>query len=513
MIHTELKLNMHIIMEEFERYEPIVFLDESLELNIEHIRLYHNKIGELNDNTVYIMDYSKIKSVIQTGKRLNVMCPDGDNCNIEAEDNLNVICLGSMLSKEELFDILQNIFDRYSHWNEHMIDVIVNNQDKNDLLEVAAQMLKNPLVLFDYTLQPVFNTEHDIKQYEGTLWEKVIALGYSLTEGYPEDAKKKFLSNLNNRKTPFLYKNIETEKYTQLFVNLYIDKTRVGSLGLIDRNVPFSMGQISLVGHLKNIVEAVLNHNERILYSLDNSTLIEKMLKGFFVEEKMVQYHLKKYRWKVNDPYFIIVFDNLIKDFPDAYKSFRFKIGQFFKESKTIPFNEHLILLLKADNYYLDQIKKYDDFIEFLKNLSIKCGVSMKFDNFLDLKYFFRQAVSALREGKKKDSADHCFFYRDYFLEDIVSSLEKDTNIRSFCHPKILVLKDHDEETGSEYIRTIYNYMLCGRNLTDAAETLHIHRNTLTYRLSKINELVELDLNDNRQLYHILTSCRFVEFL
>ena len=83
--------------------------------------------------------------------------------------------------------------------------------------------------------------------------------------------------------------------------------------------------------------------------------------------------------------------------------------------------------------------------------------------------------------------------YHDYFTEDLVYTIEKGTNIRSFCHPQILVLKEHDEATGSEYVKTVYNFLLFGRNLTNTADNLFIHRNTLTYRLSKIKELTDIE--------------------
>ena len=39
-------------------------------------------------------------------------------------------------------------------------------------------------------------------------------------------------------------------------------------------------------------------------------------------------------------------------------------------------------------------------------------------------------------------------------------------------------------------------YLLCGNNITVAAKMLHIHRNTLVYRLKQIRECLEIDFND-----------------
>ena len=40
-------------------------------------------------------------------------------------------------------------------------------------------------------------------------------------------------------------------------------------------------------------------------------------------------------------------------------------------------------------------------------------------------------------------------------------------------------------------------YLLCGNNITMAAEKLYIHRNTMVYRLKRIRSCIGLDFNDD----------------
>lgn len=44
-----------------------------------------------------------------------------------------------------------------------------------------------------------------------------------------------------------------------------------------------------------------------------------------------------------------------------------------------------------------------------------------------------------------------------------------------------------------QLFKTVQTFLACGLNLTDAAEKLHIHRNTLIYRLDKTKKLIGLD--------------------
>jgi purine catabolism regulator len=53
-----------------------------------------------------------------------------------------------------------------------------------------------------------------------------------------------------------------------------------------------------------------------------------------------------------------------------------------------------------------------------------------------------------------------------------------------------------DRQSGSEYLKTLHAYLSADRHLERAACELHVHVNTLRYRLGKIQELLGVDLHD-----------------
>ena len=59
-----------------------------------------------------------------------------------------------------------------------------------------------------------------------------------------------------------------------------------------------------------------------------------------------------------------------------------------------------------------------------------------------------------------------------------------------------MMLEQEDNEKGTEFYKTLKEYLLMGNNVNLAAKKLFIHRNTMVYRLSKIHELLQIDLND-----------------
>ncbi len=81
------------------------------------------------------------------------------------------------------------------------------------------------------------------------------------------------------------------------------------------------------------------------------------------------------------------------------------------------------------------------------------------------------------------------------------------------CHPVLDRLRLHDDENGTDYYRTLKT--LCANNYHSgkAAADLHVHRNTLLYRIERMSELFGLDLSDVRLLPQLCISFRMHELL
>ncbi|HWR05700.1 helix-turn-helix domain-containing protein [Sporomusa sp.] len=81
--------------------------------------------------------------------------------------------------------------------------------------------------------------------------------------------------------------------------------------------------------------------------------------------------------------------------------------------------------------------------------------------------------------------------------------------VKELCHPKILFMWRSGNPSQQELVRCLYTFMLHGKNITDTAKALFIHRNTLTYRLERLSELFETDFNqiNSDTLFYLLVSC------
>ena len=68
----------------------------------------------------------------------------------------------------------------------------------------------------------------------------------------------------------------------------------------------------------------------------------------------------------------------------------------------------------------------------------------------------------------------------------------------------MLRLLQEDRENNTDLYYTLKVYLLNENNVTMAADSLHIHRNTLVDRLKQIRECIEADINDNETARELL---------
>ena len=59
-------------------------------------------------------------------------------------------------------------------------------------------------------------------------------------------------------------------------------------------------------------------------------------------------------------------------------------------------------------------------------------------------------------------------------------------------------LVEHDRSRKSDLVRTLKTYFAAGANASEAADRLFLHRNSMIYRLERIQKLTGLDLKDHR---------------
>ena len=75
-----------------------------------------------------------------------------------------------------------------------------------------------------------------------------------------------------------------------------------------------------------------------------------------------------------------------------------------------------------------------------------------------------------------------------------------------FCDAAIARMMELDAQTGTHYADSLHAYLRHGLDLRQASQALNIHRNTLDYRMKRVQELFALDLTNVNTCFELLFS-------
>jgi DNA-binding PucR family transcriptional regulator len=152
-------------------------------------------------------------------------------------------------------------------------------------------------------------------------------------------------------------------------------------------------------------------------------------------------------------------------------------------------------------------------------------GVSNNFSGLENLPKAYRQASLALKysgelcgresltdETNKSDAFAlvlfrnrilHCFLGENPIGEELWQS-----GVYSVALEK---LHTYDRQHGTNNLRLLYRYLHDDRKATETSNYFHIHRNSVLYRIGKIEELLNLDLNNYEDRLGLEMSLLYLE--
>lgn len=174
------------------------------------------------------------------------------------------------------------------------------------------------------------------------------------------------------------------------------------------------------------------------------------------------------------------------------------------------------VLVLFRDWNALDvkfQATFADDWNSLLNTLSqnkAHMGISLLFNQMEKLHVAYQQAVSAVSIGKKHALNDNAYFYSNYYLEDMLEHYSEIMPLED-AYTRYLDRLIDDNNGSCSNLKLLYYYLCSERNISLTAKYVHMHRNSVIYRIQKIQDLLSLNLDDPDVRLRLLISFKILE--
>lgn len=124
----------------------------------------------------------------------------------------------------------------------------------------------------------------------------------------------------------------------------------------------------------------------------------------------------------------------------------------------------------------------------------------------------YEEALSTLHIMQKmRDLTTAC--YQELGIYRLLLQLQENEELSIYYKNQLDKLISYDKDNAAGLLDTLAAYLETRGNITRTAQKLYIHRNTLLYRLNKIQELLHKDLDDARTCMELYLAIIIKDFL
>lgn len=120
------------------------------------------------------------------------------------------------------------------------------------------------------------------------------------------------------------------------------------------------------------------------------------------------------------------------------------------------------------------------------------------------------EATTAVRTAKAEERPNHAQHFDRLGLGRALVRWAEIDGVRPVINEIMAPLLDQTPRQAGEAIRTLRAYLDSGQNVAKTAKQLHLHRNTVRYRIDRIAEVLPVDLDDPDDRLLVELSCRVV---
>lgn len=185
----------------------------------------------------------------------------------------------------------------------------------------------------------------------------------------------------------------------------------------------------------------------------------------------------------------------------------RLELARLFPGGTVVISDRTLVLLVSGKEDIAQRAEP------FLAEKKLFFGASDDFDDLFCFPRYHQQALDALRFRRYlAEPLLRTTFYDEVKLFGLLDRIPAE-ELPRYCGTDVYAVWQYDTAHDTEYLETLSSYLRQNRSVKAAAQELHLHRNTVNYRVGRLRELFGLDLEDAPATCRMLVSCEILRML
>lgn len=509
----DISLRINDITAQIDFFHPReVKINQPDEMINRYYRVVEKNIIQLEEHSAYLMFSSDLQNVVGTNvKSLLIILPDTPIIDTEKFSNIIVLAPETdttILSQN--INILLKETERIAEAFFLLGKCLLNRSSINEILKTAQNILGNPLFISDSSTRPIAFS--DIKPFELSDDDRIqnmLKNGFVTSEFFGLYHYKDLLHNIQTTKHAFIHESTVKGKKSRIISKLIVNGQFFGWIVLFPAWKKFAKTDLKIVDFLANVLSITLEQN-RIGFAISyRENLLMELFSGLITTEEQFTKRAEGFGWILSHDYYTLAIQLKDQTSTQSITAYKNHLAMIFPTYKAISINDTLMLLLETDN--IDSV--INTLIPFLKGNRLIAGCSAHFSSIIDFRRSCDQASTILETARSQKDDFVIHTWREGYMSYLFRITEKSENLMDYCIPEVNILNQHDKKYGTQYIATLQSLLDHNGNALQTANALHIHRNTLTYRMEKITEITHVKLSGSSYPYEAWLSIKILKYL
>lgn len=123
-------------------------------------------------------------------------------------------------------------------------------------------------------------------------------------------------------------------------------------------------------------------------------------------------------------------------------------------------------------------------------------GLGSTLQNLDHISTSYRQALKMMHFHRKGNKKNEFYLYRDLGLYKLFFAIENPDVLKEYYHDCLGSLEEHDLKKNTNYVEVLKLYLENNGSINETAQILFLHRNTVNYKIRKIEEMLGYSLSE-----------------
>lgn len=496
-------------------------VDPKRNFAFEHLEFLSGKTDLLHPSILYLGKTEQIrKHEISAARAVCFMCFGTEEETAELIKN-GVSQLLVLPEETDLLDVANRLMSSFRYlnlWEDELKHAMLTGENLQTLAEIGGKLFGENPVVFGSSSYNIVGRSMTETPYNEKVSE-VLHRGYFLKEEADALSRMGYAANRDRYRDAVLVNPPTFMGCSFFLVSFTAALKSISYMAVYFVKDSPTEGLLDIfriyAQHIEHYCESMQNDEAPVTSALE--MFMDDLLMHTHDDELYLRDRARQLQIPPDETYRIglIQWEQYSRNQAD-YVLWRIRYGFSFPIFRVMRYHDSVLLLLKGNTTKSVISQKLNDALSEVSDiLSIfggHIGFSTEVNSLLKLDVAYKQACAALKYGRRLSPEGDLYFYSNYYIYDMIESYGEKFQPEDMFVQKLKLL-DNSEEGRYNNLYLLRCYLLSERSLSVTARLLHLHRNSVIYRLGKIENILGVDLDDPEVRLRLLVSYKILEYI